>query len=432
MNTTTKFSIAVGAVLLSWSAKGGNWPQWRGPHFDGSTLEVKLPEVLDLKENLAWSTELPGPSCATPVVFGDRIFLTAVDSKTKKLLALCASKSDGKILWSKEVGEGSVKNNRNDLASPSPITDGKSVWFYYGSGDLAAFDVEGKPLWARNVEKEFGAFHMQWLSGATPLLHAGKLYVPVLHRDRPIGARQAPEKLAESYLLCVDAISGKDAWRVVRPTDAVMESQEAYTTPIPIDVGGKTQIVIVGGDHVTGHDAESGKEIWRSPNYNPRKDTTYRTVTSGCSGEGLIFASPPKGGAMFAVKPTDGSSADAEIAWKNPEVTTDVCAPLFYMGSLYVLDGDRKKLYNLDPKTGVKKWTAEVGGSKVFRTSLTGADGKFYCMNEGGDVWVLSAEDGKVLSQISLGSEGAARSTIVVSEGRVFIRTADRLYAFGK
>jgi outer membrane protein assembly factor BamB len=191
--------------------------------------------------------------------------------------------------------------------------------------------------------------------------------------------------------------------------------------------------VIAGGDHVTGHDAETGKELWRTPTYNPTKVKSWRTVASACAGAGLVFASPPKRGPMFAIKPNGGESPEAELAWRSTEVTTDVCVPLFYQGLLYVLDGDRKNpLYCLDPKTGEKKWVVELGGPKVFRASPTGADGKIYCMNEGGDVWVVSAADGKVLDKQSLGSEKAARSSIVACEGQIFVRTADRLYAFGK
>ena len=432
MNKLTQACITVtGAMLLAMPLQAENWTQWRGPQQNGSTAEKGLPEKLDPKENLAWSTELPGASCATPVIFGDRIFFTAVEKNTQKLLALCANKTDGKILWTKTVGD-SRHNERNDFASPSPITDGKTVWFYFGSGDLVAFDLDGKEIWARNLQKDFGDFHMQWLYAASPLLHGGKLYVPVLHRDVPVHTKEPSAARADSYLLCVDPATGKDLWRIVRPNDAIAESKEAYTTPIPIEVAGKTQIVIVGGDCVTGHDADNGKELWRSPNYNPTKIQSWRTVASACAGDGLIFASPPKRGPMFAVKPNAGETPAAELAWKSPDISTDVCVPLFYQDHLYVLDGDRKApLYCLDPKTGEKKWTVELGGGKVFRASPTGADGKIYCMNEAGDIWVVSAADGKILDKHSLGTETPARSSIVVSDGLVIVRTADHLYAFG-
>jgi outer membrane protein assembly factor BamB len=433
--------IAVSVVVYGFQVRGEHWPQWRGPNFDGSTSETNLPDTLDPASTLAWKVELPGPSSGTPVVFGDRIFLGSLD-KNSKLLALCLSRADGKELWRHEVGLGAMKNERNDLASPSPITDGKTVWYYYGTGDLAAFDIEGKPLWARNIEKDHGKFNMLWIYSASPLLFNGKMYIPVLHRDTPVGRRGGPRgapapaegSMADSYLLCIDPVTGKDIWRIVRPTDAVQEAREAYTTPMPIQVGGKWQIVINGGDHVTGHDAESGKELWRSPTYNTQtpKRGDYRTVASATPGMGLVFASGPKESTLFAVEPNDGSSPDAKLAWNSQEQRTDVCAPLFYQGKLFILNGDRKTVSCLDPKSGQPRWSVTLGGRPVFRASPTGADGKIYCMNEGADTWVISAADGKMLGQSSLGTETPARASVVAAEGEVFVRTADHLYAFAK
>ena len=350
---------------------------------------------------------MPGSSSGTPVVWGDRIFVAAHDRQSNNLLAVCLGRGDGKVIWEQKVGINSKSNDKNDQASPSPITDGKTVWFYYGSGDLAAFDLAGKPLWARSITHDFGQFNMQWIYSASPLLWEGKLYVPVLHRDVPPSG-PAGDKRADSYLLCVDPQTGKDLWRVIRPTDAVAESREAYTTPIPVEVDGKTQIVIVGGDCVTGHDATDGHEIWRTPSWNPTKIGHWRTVPSATTGAGLVFACPPKRGKLFAVKPVASGPTQVPLAWENADVTTDVCVPLFYKDQLFVLDGDRKGILScLDPATGNKKWAVELGSKKVFRGSPTGADDKIYCMNEVGDIWVLSAVDGKLLSTASLGSEAA-------------------------
>ena len=399
-----------------------------------------MPSYLDPDKNLAWKTELPGSSCATPVVFGDKIFFPALEKGTKKLLAICASKTDGKILWTKEVGFGGVTNNKNDMASPSAITDGKTVWFYYGTGDLVAYDLAGNALWARNLEKEYGEFHMNWIYSASPLLHGGKLYVPVLHRNVPVaakGAAAAPAvtsgKSSDSYLLCVDPATGKNIFRHIRPTDALQESQEAYTTPLAIEVNGKTQIVILGADYVTGHDPENGTELWRSFNYDPSKSNSWRTVCGPVFAEGLIIGSPPKGGPLFAIMPTDGSKKDASTAWTAEKVTSDVCVPAYYKGNLYVLDGDRKKpLSCLDPKTGHVKWSVDIGGNAVFRTSPTAADGKLYFMNEKAEVVVVSTEDGKIQSRRTLPQESASRSTIIVSDGLVIVRTSTTLFAFKK
>lgn len=389
-----------------------DWPQWRGPNFNGATSEANLPAQLDPAKNLDWSVELPGPSAGTPVLLGDKIFLSALDKKSKSLLAVCLNRADGKELWQREIAPGFVANPRNDLAAPSPVVDGKRVIFLYGSGDVAAFDLDGKALWQRNLQKEFGEFVVNFLYGASGVLLGDQYIVPVLHRGK------------ESYLISFDASTGKDKWRVIRPNEAREESKEAYTTPMPIQRDGKTEIAVVGGDCVTGHDLETGKELWRVEGWNPNKIGHWRIVPSALQAGEHIIVCPPKNGAAFAFKP-----GQTEWAWKNAELTSDVCTPLYYNGKLYVLDGDKKKIMCADPATGEVKWTHTLGGNPVFRASPTGADGKIYCINEGSEAWVLSADEPKTLHQISL--EGPrTRATIVAAGGRVFVRTAEKLLCF--
>jgi outer membrane protein assembly factor BamB len=326
------------------------------------------------------------------------------------------------------------------MASPSPLTDGQTVWFYYGTGDLAAFDVEGNPKWSRNIAKDFGPFNYQWIYGSSPLLHDGRLYVQVLHRDVPVGRRgsgggDAAKGPAASYLLAIDPASGKDLWKHDRPNDAVAESKESYGTPVPTEVGGKKLILLIGGDCVTAHDAATGAEIWRCGGWNPSKIGSWRIVPSVVvAPNGLVIACPPKGGAVFAIKPDGtGDVTQSHVAWTNKEITSDVCIPLAYAGKLYVLNGDKKTIARVDPATGKVEASLSLGGGDVFRASPTGADGKIFCMNEAGEVWVISATgDGelKTLHQVDLGggSQTASRSSIALANGEVFVRTAEKLY----
>jgi len=305
------------------------------------------------------------------------------------------------------------------------------VWFYYGTGDLAAFDIDGNAKWARNIQKDFGPFHMNWIYGSSPLLFGDKLYVQVLHRDVPVrGPADGSPK--DSYLLAVDPQTGKDIWRNIRPSDARAETKEAYTTPVPLTRDGKTEIIVIGGDAVTAHNPETGKEIWRVGGWDPRKEPAWRLVASAATFDDLIFACPPKGGPMFAVK--DGGAGDVtatHVAWKTSDLSSDVCVPLIYKDHLYVLDGDKKRIYCVEPKTAKILWQGTLGGKAVFRASPTGADNKIYCMNENGDLWVLSADEFKVLSTFSTNA-GRSRASITVLDGEVFVRAGTKLYAFGK
>jgi outer membrane protein assembly factor BamB len=446
-NTLAKLAV-LPILVLSLAApvwaQAGNasppWPQWRGPALNGSSPARNLPDKLDKGQNLAWSTQLPGSGAGTPIVSQDRVLVSALDGQSKKLLALCLDRNGGKVLWRKEVGNGFTSNERNNMASPSPVTDGKTAWFYFGTGDLAAFDLEGNQLWARNIQNDFGRFNVQWIYGSSPLLYDGRLYVQVLHRDvPPHGPRPADGRRAESYLLALDPQTGRDLWRVVRPDQAAAESKESYGTPIPFEGSPRKEVVLIGGDVVTGHDAETGKELWRAGNWNPSKVGHWRVVPSVVTGDGLAFACAPKKGPVMAIKAGgEGDVTESHIAWQRTEFTSDVCVPLYYDKQLYVLDGDARpgKLHCVDPKTGKVKWAAPLAGSNgVFRASPTGADGKIYCMNERAQAWVLSADDGKVLHQADLDTPGVnapTRSTIAVADGQVFVRTSDTLYCFGK
>lgn len=423
-------------VLLISGAKlrADEWPQWRGPHFNGSSEAKGLPEKLDASTQ-AWAVDLPGTGNGTPIIWQDRIFISCLDPRSSKLLAVCLSRKDGAVLWSKQVGLGYQKNDRNDTASPSPVTDGRMVWFYYGTGDLAAFDLDGNEKWSRNLQKQYGPFNIQWIYASSPLLYDGKIYIQVLQRDVPPrrgGPNAGPP--ADSYLLAMDATSGKDIFRQIRPNEAVGESKESYATPIPFTDNGHTEILLIGGDCVTAHDPQTGKELWRCGGWNPQKINHWRVVASVVAAEGLVFACPPKGGAIFAIK--DGGSGDVtstNVAWKSAELSSDAAVPLVYKDHLYVLNGDRPRTLSCaDPKTGKVLWTLPTDSRSVLRASPTGADNKIYLENEAGDVWVVSADEAKILSKSSLGGRGN-HATVAVVDGGVFVRAGEsgnKLFAY--
>jgi outer membrane protein assembly factor BamB len=428
-------SLLLGIATLPLRAEE-NWAQWRGPHFNGSTEAKNLPDKI-AKEDALWSTQMPGHSNGTPIVWGDRVFTTA-QQKDGKLVAIALSKADGKILWQKDISDVSANTGRNDSATPSPVTDGKKVIFLYGTGDLAAFDFDGKPLWKRNLQKDHGRWNYMWHYGASPLLYQGKLYVPVLHRDVNENARggaRAGGSLADSYLLAINPETGADLWKAIRPNEARAESKESYATPIPWERPTGNQIVLAGGDCITGHDPETGKEIWRAGGWNPQKIPHWRLVPSVVTAEGLVFACPPKGGPVLAFKEGgSGEVTQSHLAWKGEGLTSDVCVPLVYKGNLYVLDGDKKQLACVDPKTGQKKWAGTLDSrNAVLRSSPTGADGKIYTMNENGDLFVCSADKFEVLSKAALGGgNGTSRGSIAAVDGMILVRTGDKVWAFAK
>src|SRR2546426_3783149 len=232
-------------------------------------------------------------------------------------------------------------------------------------------------------------------------------------------------------------MTGKELWRHVRPADAVQESLEAFTTPIPFTHDGRSEILIAGGDCITGHDPAAGRELWRWGTWNPDKIGHWRLVPSPVAGGGTVLACAPKGSPVYAVKAGgNGALKESDLGWisQDREVSSDVSTPLFYKGHFFILNSDKRMLSCVDPATGKVIWTGNLESKAKIEASPTGADDKIYAMNHRGDVFVVQAgNEFKLLHTISLGDEGDKdlRSGIAVSQGQLFIRTGGKLYCVG-
>lgn len=406
-----------------------DWPQWRGPFFNGSTSETNLPTTWSRQDGIRWTTPLPGRSGSTPVVAGGRIFLTA-PNENQELLLSCLDARTGAVLWSRTVTKGDREIGKNNMASCSPVTDGTNVYALFGTGDLAAFDFSGEPLWQRRLTEDYGTFSVLFLYGASPLLHSGRLYIPLLQRNPPVyGHVKDAKPDRQSFLICVDAASGQTLWAAERKSAAPEEAMEAYTTPIPFASATGTRIVLAGADAVTAHSADTGQEVWRFSGLNVRKNPGGRIVPSPVALPGLVFACGPKREVLVALKADETPLPDSErVRWKNAQYVPDVCTPLLYSGKLFVLDGDRQMLTCYQPETGEKLWQGRLGVREIFYASPTGADGKIYCLSEEGTAVVVSAGDAfEVLSTVAMG-ESPCRSSIIAADQCVFLRTARNLY----
>ena len=410
---------------------------------NGSSSETGLPIQFSPTENVKWSLDLPGISGATPIIWGDKVFVMSPDAQKDQWL-ICVGRTDGKVLWKQKLAGGMLDKGRGNSTSPSPVTDGKTVWALVGTGQLAAFDMDGKALWQRDLGKDYGAFNIMWVYGSSPLLFAGKLYVQVLQRTPADGGYPGVTDKGdrESYLLALEPATGKTLWKHVRPTDAKLESMESYASPIPHTVGGKSQILLAGGDVLSGHDPETGAELWRGGGINPKRGEWMRIVPSPVSAGDVAFVAGPKQSPAIAYK-TDGKGDVSETgkAWTFDEKRTPDCAtPAYHDGKLFVFDGDSHTMIVMDAKTGAKVWQKALEnldkskGKEVFRASPTIADGKIYNIGERGTVVIQNAADGTQLAVIPMSTGGpeGVRSSIAVSGGNLFIRTVDKLYSIGK
>ncbi len=438
MNTRKLFVAAI-VMAMAVPVLAEDWAHWRGPNFNGSSSATNLPLDFSKTQHVKWSVAMPGPSAATPIIVGDKVFVSTTDPGPQKLLAMCLDRKTGNTLWQHQVGSGFERDNRSTLASPSPVADADVVVFFYGNGDLAAFSHDGTKQWSRSLEEDYGRFAFLWTFSTSPTLVDGKLILQVLQRDMPVD-RSKPLATTEggkpiaSYLLAVDPKTGKEIWKVERPSQAKVESREAFSTPIPYE----GQLIVVGGDDLSGHDVATGKELWRWGTWNEQRISHWRLVPSPVIGGGVVLVCAPKKEPVFAVKLGGSGQLDASaVAWKSGDrspVTSDVPTPLFYQDKFFVLSDVRKALTRVDPATGKEEWSIEMPGRYKWRTSPTGADGKIWCMNHHGDVVAVNAADGKILAQAAMGEEDDdnIRSGLPAVGSELFIRTNARLFCVGQ
>ena len=437
-----------------------NWPQWRGPNGNGTSDSKNLPTTWSLAtgENIVWKTELPAWSGSTPVIWGNAIFLTspsksggnaqAADAGGKgrgpgsgaqggkgggrnkpqdpggnDLVLLCLSKNDGSVRWERVVDTGNERiYNKQNNSSPSPVTDGKHVWVMTGNGVLTALDFEGKTLWKHSLQQEYGKFGLNWGYGSSPLLFDGKVIIEVLHGMRTDDP---------SYLVAFDGDSGKVVWRQERPTDAPNESPDSYSTPALAMVGGKPQIVVSGGDYVTGHDPKTGAELWRAGGLNPNHNGNFRSVNSPVVADGMVYAGTRVKPVLALRVGGQGDVTEKNLVWKwNEDGGPDVPTPVTD-GKYYYMVADGGIITCIDAKSGQQIYQHRLGVGATIDSSPLLADGKLYITGENSTTVVLAAgPEYKELARNELDGSWTM-SSIAVAGQQLFIRTGTHLYCIG-
>ena len=414
--------LSVGCVAFVVTLSAENWPAWRGPLANGVSGEKGLPLKWSTEENIAWKLAMPSRSGATPIVWNDHIFLNvATEMKSGDLELWAVDRKKGEPMWKRPLGGGNNQQRKQNMSTPSPVTDGTTVWVMTGTGILKAFDFKGTELWMRDVQKDYGLFGLNWGYASSPLLHQGSLYIQVLHgmkTDDP------------SYVMKVDGKSGKTMWKVDRPTHAISESPDWYTTPLVVGSGKNVEVVISGGDIVTGHDPATGKELWRANGLNPSNDPNYRIIASPVLAGSLIIA-PTRNRPMLALKPGGaGDVTTSHRAWSF-DLGPDVPTPISDGKLLYVVR-DNGVVHALDVNTGAVVWGPERLKTGAYSSSPVLADGKLYVTseNEGLTSVFNAGPKFEVVAENPL--DDYCLASPAVSKGQIFIRTDKFLWAIGK
>jgi outer membrane protein assembly factor BamB len=407
----------VALFFLAAAGAGDDWPEWRGPERTGRSAETGLPLRWSASENLAWKLPLPERSGSTPIVWGERVFLSVASGDRLELW--CVDRGKGAPLWKRPLGGGNVSPRKHNMSSPSPVTDGRTVWVITGTGILKAFDLAGAERWSRDIQKDYGRFGLQWGYASSPLLHDGALFVQVLHGMNTDAA---------SYLLRIHGGTGKTVWRVERPTQAVRESPDAYTTPALARRGDQAEVVVSGGDCVTGHDPATGKELWRANGLNPEHDGNYRIVASPVAVGDVVFV-PSRVRPLLAVRCFGrGDVTRTHRAWSfdhGPDVPTPAADATY----LYVVT-DKGIVFCLDVRTGARMYGPERIRPGTYSASPVLADGKAYATSEDGVTTVYRAGPRfEALAENSV--DELTLSSLAVSDGQLFLRTEKHLYCIG-
>jgi outer membrane protein assembly factor BamB len=418
--------VLLAALSLTFAIRTGvadDWGSWRGPTSNGISTESNIPTTWSPEENVAWKVELPGPSGATPVVWGDQIFLTSVDGGD--LLLICLG-TDGKEQWRRKVGEGNkdVRGDEGNSASPSPITDGEHVWSFMGTGHLACFTVEGEPVWNADLQERYGQFKIQFGMSATPVLHDGRLFVQLIHGD-------GNAETQEAIVVAMDAATGNHLWKSDRVTGASRENEHSYASPMLYDFGGITYLLTHGADYTVAYDLKDGREIWRLGGLNPQGTEyhpTLRFVASPAAAEGIVICPTAKNGPVFAVaadRTGDLTDSDA-ILWIRDKNTPDVPSPVIHEGLVY-LCRENGVLLVLDQKTGEEIYMERTHSDR-HRASPILADGHIYLTARDGTISVVkTGREFKLVAQNKLGE--AMSSSPVIANGTLYLRTFDALWA---
>jgi len=426
-------SLCIGILVAGFggvaaAGAGNNWPQFRGPGGSGisdSPESAKVPTNWDRTNNVAWRIEVPGRGWSSPIVWGDKVFVTTAvslvdparpSSKDQHAwLVIAYALETGKNLWEHEVHKGVPGgiHMKNSYASQTPVTDGRRVYAWFGGiGILTAINTDGTRAWSVSVpplkmREDIGA-------AASPVLYGDRIYV-VHDNDE------------KSYAMAIDAASGKEIWRVDRESE-----KTSWSTPCVWENEKRTELVAMGSVGITSYDLE-GKILWQL------KGSTLLTVPTPLTQHGLLYAGSGFVGQrprpIYAIRPgasgdislKKGETSNAYVAWCQPMSAPYVPSFLVYRKHLYVL-ADNGTLSCCDALTGAPHYRQSIGGNCT--ASPWAYDGKVFCLSENGETSVVQAgPEFKVLARNTLNER--CQATPAVAGDRLLIRTSSRLYCIG-
>lgn len=407
-------------VLAAVCAESSDWPQWRGPHNNGSAVSGSYPESWDT-ENYLWTAPLPGKGCSTPVIWKQSLYLTSAADGHDAVLALDWS---GKPLWQTKLGLEVPGQHQNGSGSnPSPTTDGDGLFVNFKSGQLAALELDGSVRWQTNLVDRFGPEVLFWDHGTSPVLTKDDVIMARLHAG-------------DSWVAAFDKKTGEIRWKVPRNYETPNEVDHGYATPVVIDYEGREAVLVWGAQHLTVYDANDGSILMTCGNFNPNGEGFWPAVASPVVVGDiavLCFGRADRGKPrLFGIRlGGNGDVTDTNHVWFRNDIGTFVPTPAEHGGNVFILN-DRGVVECLDAASGTTVWRAELPrASTNYYSSPVVADGKLYAAREDGVVFVASIVDGfKLLSENQFDDRVIA--SIVPLADRLHIRGEKNLYCVAR
>ncbi len=419
--------------------KGSNWAGWRGPEGQGISDEKNLPVEWSESKNVRWKTPIPGRGFSSPIIWGNRVFLTTAiegdvipgqkavvhniggqefkhpdwvsSDRSHTFKVICLDTESGKMLWEKTAYEGKVfdhRHRKSSFASPTATTDGQYVYAYFGSEGLYCYDFKGNEIWKTSL-------------GGVPTLGMGVGTSPVLYENLLI--IQCDQDGGEnSFITALDKKTGKEAWRQKRPV------QVSWTTPVIARSGSRAELITNGNEWIISYDPATGKEWWRC------KGVESNAIHTPLVGPGFVIVSagyPAKRTIAIKLGATGDISGTPNVMWKYEKGTAYVASPILYSDYLYLVT-DKGILSCLDPRTGEVKYEGgRVPVPASFMASPVAFEGNILLPSEDGDTFVVRAGlKHEIVRTNSLGEP--VYTTPSIAGGKIFLRGEKNLYCIGR
>jgi outer membrane protein assembly factor BamB len=423
-----------------------DWPQWRGPSGHGISTEGGLPTSWTAQEGLAWKVPLAGIGASSPIVVGDRVFVTSQVGRAVvapgqhprlardepslagrespiggprtdgtspsgpiELVVEAFRRSDGTRVWEHRVraaGPFPELHEKHNLATPTPVTDGERVYAWFGNGQIVALDMDGRVVWTRHLGREYSPYAARWGHGSSPVVYRDLLVLLCDH-------------LPASYLLALDSRTGRERWKADRGSGRV-----SHSTPLVVRTPRGDELLVNSSERIDAYDPATGALLWHAGS------ARQTPIPSAVFHDGRIFLSRGyRNSDYMAIRPGGrGDVTATHVDWQMPAGASYVPSIVYYEGLLYMTN-EVGVVTCADARTGERVWRHRLGG--VFFASPVAGDGKVYLVSETGETFVLRAgREPVVLAKNDLGERFIASPAI--SNGRLFLRSDTTLFAIGR